>query len=165
MTEIDTGVYGAKRQSFRNGTPRALLRQLVEENKRASEKTIKKMFLGRVRDDDEMIDAIVEYWFANHFRKLASPEEIEASLQFKRQDRSSAAKVAKTAVTNKIIETAKIMLLDLTMGNGKKLRDCTGKDCAKAGGWLTKIAAAIKPTDVVGAVLSETQVRKMWGAA
>jgi hypothetical protein len=49
----------------------------------------------------------------------------------------------------------------------KALRDCTGRECAKLGGkvgaWLGRIAAKVKPGDVVGDVLDEAEVRKMYG--
>ena len=61
---------------------------------------------------------------------------------------------------------AQIILLDLVLPNGKALRDCTGRDCkqmsGKMGGWLQKIAERVKPTQFVGDVLKEADVRKLY---
>ena len=50
----------------------------------------------------------------------------------------------------------------MIMPNGKPLRECTGKDCAKAGGWLSKLAKKVKPNQKVGDVLSEAQVKRLF---
>lgn len=45
----------------------------------------------------------------------------------------------------------------------KALRDNTGKDCAKAGGWFAALAKRVKPNEKVGSVLSEAQLQKLCG--
>ena len=65
------------------------------------------------------------------------------------------------AVFHERVREAAVKLLDLSMPNGKPLRDCTGSDCKKFGGWLGKIAAKVGARQKVGSVLSEAQVRKL----
>lgn len=159
MTSLDTGTYGAKRQSFRKASPRDLLKRLMEENSRASEQKLQAMFADKVRSDDDYIDAIIEYWFANNYRSLVSKPEAPAQKQRAVAERAARVEVIKEKIK---IAATRIVLLDITMPNGKALRDCTGKDCAKAGGWLSKIAKSIKTTDVVGKVMSESAVQKIF---
>lgn len=153
MTALDTGTYGAKRQSWRRSNPRDLLVSIIDANPSAPEATILKSFEDAVSSDLDMLAVVVEYWFANNYRSLVRKPPANKSAQ----------KRAESAVTKLIKARAvQMVLLDMTMPNGKPLKDCTGNDCARAGGWLAKIAQKIKPTERVGQVLSEKQVRSLY---
>lgn len=54
-----------------------------------------------------------------------------------------------------------ILLLDLTLPSGKKLRDSTGAECAKAGGFYTEVSRHLKPTQVVTKHLKEEDLRSI----
>lgn len=54
-----------------------------------------------------------------------------------------------------------IILLDLVLPNGKALRDATGAECAKAGGFFTEVSKAIKPTQVVDRHLAEGDLQNI----
>ncbi|WP_414461781.1 hypothetical protein [Hyphomicrobium sp. DY-1] len=54
-----------------------------------------------------------------------------------------------------------VVLLDLLLPNGKALRDATGAECAKAGGFFVDVAKAIKPTQVVDRHLSEGDLQNI----
>jgi hypothetical protein len=54
----------------------------------------------------------------------------------------------------------RIILLNLPMPNGKPMRDCLGSEMAGFGPAYAQIAAKVGKR-MVGAVLSETQVRKL----
>lgn len=152
-----TGIYGAKRQTWKRASPRDLLKRLMDENGRASEQAIQRKFTVAVRDDEDYIDAIIEYWFANNYRSLVhkQPQVTQAA----RAEHAALAEVIKEKIK---VAAARMVLLDMVLPNGKPLRDSTGKDCAKAGGWLSKIAAEIKPTQKVGEALSEAEVQKLF---
>lgn len=60
---------------------------------------------------------------------------------------------------------AKLLLLDLVMPNGIKLRDCTGADCIGFGGWLTAIGKKVGDGRKVGDVLSEREIRSISAAS
>lgn len=151
MTHVDTGIYGAKRQSFEENNPRDLLVRVMAENRGASEATLLKRFTEAVRDDADYIGPIIGYWFANNYRsaRRASPQERAASAK----------------VQTRLVETIKRAVLsislDFVMPNGKPLRDCTGGECARAGGWFAKIAKRVKPNQVVGNVLSDSDLKKI----
>jgi hypothetical protein len=72
----------------------------------------------------------------------------------------------KAKVRARIVEKAKMILLDLMLPNGKPLRECTGADCAKLGpamgAWLSRIAGEVKPRQKVGDILSEESVRELF---
>lgn len=55
--------------------------------------------------------------------------------------------------------------LKKVMPNGKELRDCTGNDCTRMGGWFLKIAERVKPTQKVGNALSEEDVQNLMAKA
>jgi hypothetical protein len=155
---LDKGSNGAKRQTWKNGNPRELLKRMIESSPRASQQTIQDKFEAAVEGDPDYLAPIIEYWFANNYRSLVHnrPEVVKVT----REVRTAQVE----AVKQTIIARAPIVLLDLAMPNGKSLRDCTGKDCAKAGGWLAKLAEKVKPSQKVGDALSEKDVRALFKA-
>jgi hypothetical protein len=54
-----------------------------------------------------------------------------------------------------------VVLLDLLLPNGKALRNATGAECAKAGGFFADVAKAIKPSQVVDRQLSEGDLQNI----
>jgi hypothetical protein len=54
-----------------------------------------------------------------------------------------------------------VVLLDLDLPNGKKLREATGAECAKAGGFYAEIARHIMPTQVVDRHLTENDLQNI----
>ena len=159
MTMIDPGTYGAKRQSWKKENPRDLLKQILDENPRASEEKIMRLFESAVRNNEIYFEAILEYWFANNYRslvhKLPTVHENIAKKSAATKRANSAKKMVLSAVT-------KIVLLDMILPNGKHLRDATGADCTKAGGWFTRIASVVKPSQRVGEILSENEIQKLY---
>lgn len=85
-----------------------------------------------------------DYLVSNRNRRL-NPVEI-ASVKIKQRE---------------VIEQikAQIVMLDLTMPNGKAMRECTGAEMAKFGDRYQKIADRVGRSGVVGEVLNEEQVR------
>ena len=57
------------------------------------------------------------------------------------------------------------MLLDMILPTGRSLRESSGEDCERAGGWLSQVAKKIQPGQIVGDVMTEEQVRRLWKAA
>jgi hypothetical protein len=164
---LDTGTYGAKVQSWKSANPRDLLRQIIEENRNADKPALLAITRDRLLAGDAVdhLEAVIEYWFANNYHSLVerpAPPPREAT----KATRAAAVKNVKEKVKTRILEEAQAMLLDIvTLPNGKSLRDSTGKDCAKAGGWLSKLAEKVGPKQRVGATLSEEEVRSVWKAS
>lgn len=160
---LDTGIYGAKVQSWRRANPRDLLKRVIEENAGATEAEILAAFRQRVKepDNEDHLDSVIEYWHTNNYRSLINPiarQEQRARAQAATRE---AVEVVKEKVRTRIQEEARLMLLDLVMPNGKQLRACTGKECGKFGGWLARVGQKVGPRKV-GDVLSEAQVRKLF---
>lgn len=169
MTTLDTGIYGAKRVSYDEVTYRDLVKRIRERDIHASIEDSFATFLQEIekpRNKRHLLSAL-KYAHANAFGSLGRPSPVrrkpsvaERAASKARQDFLNAA-----AVQTVRAGAIRMVLLDFVLPNGKALRDSTGKDCAKAGGWLTKIAASIKPGQKVGDVLSEAQVKKIFNGA
>ena len=158
MTMVDAGIYGAKRQTWKKN-PRELLKQLIDKLG-PDEEAVREKFAAKVQNDPDCIDPIIDYWFANNYRSIV---HLNRPVDFGRQRAESQTVLTSAAVKAIKDRATQMVLLDMTiLPNGKPLRDCTGKDCAKAGGWLGRIAAKIKPGDIVGAVLSEAEIKKLF---
>jgi hypothetical protein len=116
-------------------------------------------FIERGLENDDILQDVLSNWHSLNYLRLVGgshPRKKSSEEKVKQAELAETLKeAAKAALT-------KIVLLDLIQPNGKPLRDCTGAECAKSGGWLTRIAAMIKPSDIVGKFLSEAQVRELF---
>lgn len=54
-----------------------------------------------------------------------------------------------------------VVLLDLVLPNGKALRDATGAECAKAGGFFADVAKSVTPSQVVGKHRTEGELQNI----
>lgn len=167
MTNIEPGRTGAKRQSFRTPSPRALLEELIREHPKADEQALLAYFREAVIDNEEYILVIIEYWFANNYRAVTDPtlteiKDSKRSQKRRDEDRRKTAELAE-AIRERIKD---ISLLEMLMVNGKKLADCTGRECLAMGPavgvWLTRVGQALKPDQVVGKQLTEEQVKELY---
>lgn len=158
--ETHTGIYGAKVQSWREHSPRALLKRLVDANPRADKEDLRDLFiraLGR-SSGAKYIEAVADYWFNGNYQSLLAPATRPPSAAEKREQRQRIDTIKETIA-------ARIML-DWVLLNGKKLRDCTRQECGvqsrRLGPWLNKIASRVPRGKTVGDVLSEAQVRALY---
>lgn len=115
------------------------------------------------------------YWFDNHYRHLLNDYPEPGELIDKRTERRVTLRSLEQATTANLThlvdqaveKKAEIMLLSWVLPNGKALRDCTGRECrqmsGRVGGWLRKVSDRVKPTQIVGNVLQEADVRKLYG--
>jgi hypothetical protein len=168
-TDIDTGVRGAKRQSWKAANPRELLKRVIDDNPGADREGLLHLFRDQMWQEDEAeeyVDTIIEYWFANNYHSLVGPLP---ALPRSREARSRTVELAqeiKAKVKAKILERAAIVLSDMVLPNGKRLADCTGRECLSMsgalGGLIAKIADKVKPSQVVGQVLTEQQLQDMY---
>lgn len=169
MSMIDVGTYGATGQSWNSSNPRPLLEKLMDRyedpRKKDDKLAIFKAFREEVLSDEKQnaLNAIIEYWFTNNFVRLI---EEKYSGQKTRKQRAAEARANRAEVETQKSRikaaAAKLVFLDLMLPNGKSLRDSTGKECASAGGWFAKIAAQIKPNEIVGNALTEKQLRALY---
>jgi hypothetical protein len=78
----------------------------------------------------------------------------------RRERAESAARAADTLAAMKA-KVREVVLLDLPMPDGKLLREATGAECAKAGGFYEAVGRALKPTQVVDKHLSEGDLQNI----
>jgi hypothetical protein len=157
MSMIDTGTYGAKRQSWKATNPRDLLKQLIDKLG-ADEEAVREQFAAKVKNDPDCLDTVIEYWVANNYRSIVHPREIV------RRDPVAKAQTVENIAKHVKTRATALVLLELTMPNNKLYRDCTEKDCRKFGGWHLKVAdkLKLKPNQKVGDALSEKEVRALF---
>ena len=162
--QLETGVYGAKVQSWKRANPRDLLKRVLDDNPGISLDEAKRIMRDQLKEQDkeDYLDAVIDYWTDNNYRALVNPAARQEQRVRTRAVTRERVEEIKGRVVERIKEKAREMLLDMTMPNGKPLRDCTGKYCSKLGGWLSRVgdkAGARK----VGDVLSEAELRKLRG--
>jgi hypothetical protein len=159
MTHIDTGITGAKRQSWRHDNPRDTLKKIIEENPRAAKERLLEMFMQIVleRGKRVLLETIIEYWFANNLHSLLNSDS-----NLKKEFSKPQVTKLKEQIRERIKIAAGIVLLDMMMPNKKQLRDCSGTECAAVGGWLSVVAANMAPAAIVGKVFSEQDMRAMF---
>jgi hypothetical protein len=164
MQTLETGIYGAKVQSWSDSKPRAVLARLMEANPSASRDAIAALFWEEVREDFDCLKAItLEYWLPNNYLQLTKPRPKQSSGS---RSFAQAQASVKSAIKKKVETGIKIALLQMEMPNGKKLSNCTGRECAqlstKVGSWLERVAAKLKPSEIVGDKLSESDLRRLY---
>lgn len=155
----ETARRGSTFNSRRSKTnPRELLISMIEADPGADKDILFSRFLSAVREDDEYLDPVVRYFFINVYQQLDSAKR---RAQKSPQQREAEAKQQDEAVQQIVTAATEIIILNQEMPNGKRLRNCTGRECAKFGGFYGRIAKKVGPTKRVGEVLDEKQVRAL----
>lgn len=169
MTHVDTGVYGAKVQSWAAKNPRDILRRLIEENPEADKDTLFELFDEEIEgsEAEEYRKVVHEYWFANNYHSLVQPIDRKKIMALKNvEERIAKIEVKKKKLQSALKKEAQILLLDMTMPNGKLFGDCVGSECTalsnKMGDFLAHVAAKLKPDEKVRDVMDENQLRELY---
>jgi hypothetical protein len=162
-TETTPGALAATRQTWRHEAVRDLLADIVAANPTASDKSLLDKFIGRLREDDDYFLAAGAYAFDNALRALRREQQRPTAAQ----KAAAASKRAQEAAEHaRMVSRIKVkVLLNILTPNGKKLRACTGEECQHFGGWYQRIAEKIGPTQLVGDVLKEKDLRALYRAA
>ncbi|XUM19751.1 hypothetical protein ACRAVF_18980 [Bradyrhizobium oligotrophicum S58] len=80
----------------------------------------------------------------------------------RRQEAAAETRQLAQETVSRIVNTIKkIVMLDLIMPNGKKLRECTFAEVARFGGMFTDIGKEGKPTQVIDKHLSEADLQSI----
>jgi hypothetical protein len=158
MTHIDTGITGAKRQSWKHDNPRDLLKTIIEKNPQASKEVLLKKFSETIfqKHNFKLLETMVEYWFANNLHSL-----LNSNIDLKKGFSNPLKKKFKQQIREHIQLAAETILLDMIMPNGKKLRDCSGTECAAIGSWLSIVASRMPPNALVGKIFNERKLREI----
>lgn len=97
----------------------------------------------------------------DYFDRHASTWKVRGSSYNVAFQREESAKRAERAESALLAEIRPVILLDLELPNGKTLRQSTGAECAKAGGFFAEVAKHIKATEVVDKHLTETDLQNI----
>jgi hypothetical protein len=152
MTDIhpNIGTLGQTRSTWRDDNHlRGLLLRLVIENPQANREELEALYLDKAESNSTLVEEALRRSFDNDYWQLQRPA--------KRRRPLIEAEV--TAVTEQL---RVVVLLDLVLPNGKKLRECSGQECRQAGGWLTAVADRIGNRGIVGEKLSEAEVAALY---
>jgi hypothetical protein len=145
------GLSGASKVSDRS--PRELVLKVIEQNPGIEKKQAFELFLVAVGTDRGYWRAMAFYFFVHMWEYAFGPATRTKPDPIQRlEDRQRETDMVERA-------KAQIMLLDLKMPNDKPMRDCTGAEMAKFGNRYQRIAEKVGKAKLVGAVLSEDQVR------
>lgn len=161
MQLVDTGTYGAKRQTFHSSSPRAVLLDVVERYPRESNEKLFEIVFEMLSETPGCLQAVAEYWFANEMRNISRGQP--------RAERSTSTVAQKTAelkekLQQHIDRRVQIILSEMLMPSGIRLRDSDKVECARAGGWFTRIAESLSEGQRVGEVFDEEHLRRIYFA-
>ncbi len=165
MTDVDVGILAATRQSWKKRSVRDVLVDVMAENPGVGEQKLLKKFVEHLEEDSGDLAVTAEYAFINTYRRLQAEPTAEERCNIAKQRVEKAKKVADAACDHaekvKAIKE-QIMLLNLEMPNGKKLSDCTGRECDRFGGWFKTLAKKVGATKRVGDIFDETKLRAVY---
>lgn len=157
------GIHGATRQSWSRNNIRQVYAEIKSKNPRANCDEMVQLLSERMREDDDAMKAGVEYIVINceeaqegYAKRVTKPAPEPAPEQIAQRQKTVAAHVDRSleAVT-------KVLLLNLEMPNGKRMRYCSGAEMAKFGKAYGRIAKKVGSTKMVGSVLNEKEVRAL----
>lgn len=156
--ELNLGHRGATRQSWREKPARNLILELIQSNPKADHAKLVRLCDERLRDDDEYRASAADYIVTNAVNALEAQK-------VRRQREAPIAKAKVEAETKSMVEAIKhqIIILNLEMPNGQRMRYCTGAQMEKFGGAFGRIGKKVGKTKRVGEVLSEKQVKEIMG--
>lgn len=120
---------------------RPLLLQIRQQNPGVTRARRLELYLARAKRSPLMIEEALRRCFDNDERTIEKMERPRQRLD-----------------ADDVKRVANVILLDLVLPNGKKLRDCTGRECKKAGGWLIQVGERVGDRGIVGAKLDEAEL-------
>lgn len=135
-----------------DSNPRDLVVDVVKNNPSGTRKEQFEQFRASLQESgDEYQRAVDWYFFVN----------MQSYLTGTRHRADPVVRQAAVQQRAEMVEhiKAQIVVLDLTMPNGKPMKDCTGAEMAKFGNRYQKIAERVGKTKTVGSILNEEQVR------
>jgi hypothetical protein len=155
LQTIRTGAAATRRSAKKN--PMQVLVDLVEGDPSADPNRLFKVWWPIIQSDDDYLEAVARHAFTNFLTSLDRDRRASATRR-KTKRMAQQHRDAVSALTSKI---KNLILLDLQLPNGKKLRNCTFAECSAAGGWFKLLATRGRPSEVVGEVLTEDDLRKL----
>lgn len=147
-----TGAAASRRLAKKS--PMQLLVDIIDGDPTADHRRLFRTWWDRIQSDDQFMEAVALHAFTNMFAALERDKNKSAPVKPK-----EAIEAERKAVAALVSQVRNVVLLDLKLPNGKKLRNSTFAECSAAGGWFKMVATKGKPSQVVGAVLTEDELR------
>lgn len=142
-----------------------VMRLALRRNPTASRKEAFGYFLEAVVDNSKWFATLAEEYFYGNYEKF-DIEQIGRghSVVVPRSVQSRASSQERVTAELAILKTQvrSVILLDMVLPCGKRLRHATFADCKKAGGWLTEVSKKGKPTQAVDKALDEADLQNIW---
>ena len=135
--------------------PEQLLAEIKSGDPTAGIDRLFKDWWAVVLDDDDYLLAVGRHSFHN---MLAS---LDRDTRRARDQRRRIKAEYRAAINLGKDRIRTVVLMDLQLPSGKKLRDATFAECGAAGGWFKVLATKGKPSQVVGKVLTEQDLQKL----
>lgn len=159
--EMNLGLRGATRQSWEDNNLRVAIREIIAKHPKAKHDRLVQLLAAQMRDDDDLLLAAADYAVANAVVALnrnVAPEPAPPSV---RHPVSEEEREQRKQERDTIVESIKsqILMLNLEMPNGKRMRYCTGAEMIKFGGAYQRIGRKVGAMKMVGSVLGEKEVR------
>lgn len=163
MEAAIVGTLPQTRQTWRGKPVRELFAELVSKFPGATEDALRRQFREQAVNDQDYLDAIIDYAFDAAWRAYERQAEREPITAAQRAS-VAASRAADLKAHAERVEYIKeqIILLNQEMPNGKRARNCTLDYMYKLGGAYRKIGKQ-GSTRLVGAVYNEEQYRKKLG--
>lgn len=164
-----TGAASIRRLGVRS--PMQLLVTLIESDPTADrDRLFRKWVHQMIEEDgtpnyvfeaDGYIWSVLRYTFTN----LLSSLDREKPKRNHPQPKSIDEKIKEKEETQAAVESLKqkienVVFLNFVLSNGKRLKECTGTECIREGGWFMAIGKQVGKR-LVGDVLSEEQVKAL----
>lgn len=158
MTNVEFGVTGAKRTSIHKSDPINLLWEIRDRYPTAGTRDLLLAFRDAVKNDDDMMDSVIAYCFANLQHRIDHPRR---SAKHPKRTTSDIENEMRGAIDKSIRDKAAELLMDMAMPNGKRLGDCTIAYCAKLGGWMNRLAKGQNPRKTISMVYDEEDLVRL----
>ena len=134
-------------------------------NPAASRNEAFRHFMSEVKSDPEWIEVLAREYF-NRTANSWMPRRTDLGYVFGRsakyvEQQKALERNTQDAVRRVSDTFRKIILMDLTLPNGKMLRYATGAECVKAGGFYLEVAKHVKSTQVVDKHLTEDDLKNI----
>jgi len=168
-TDLSSGTTSAKRNSWREANPTAILKRVIDDNPDASYEVIRDrtraIIRGREKWWSEQLETIFEYWCWNNYRRLSKAPPLTPEERAAQKAASDAAAAAiRQQIEAKIGERVQIALLEMILPSGKPLRESTREELVDLGGWAQRVAEEMQPGQTVAdAGMTEERLRDLYG--
>jgi hypothetical protein len=140
------------RQSWHRDSIRTLMVTLIDQYPGENDDGLIRRAIDKMREDEEWLVAAGEYAAMQTLSTIHRRKEMAIDPVARQEHRAE-----QQAQIEKIKD--QIMLLNLEMPNGKRLRYCTREDLAGFNKGYDRLVKKMKPLQMVGQAFNEDQVR------